>query len=506
LSSHNQGGVLFDYRKGVIFNTVDTGVAGEPYRGLRLANSKRASSMNAERVIAESRSALTSISTLRTDNMSYSYFNQFRHYVTDWALSNQLGYWNACSITDLIQHFGTSGSRLSYTVNMVLTRAMYSAEKVADAIGVDKKIIAKGRATTYLSDDDINVFVEKKLRICPICISLQYHSWFHQLLPLTYCPIHTIELTTECPFCGRQFLNCYVRDIHNYFSCCNCGHPLANLDRYDQCISENDTKAFEKIEKILLKRKSGEIIFPPLQRFKMEHNNPYFHANVLKLWESLYGHRPLDPKLFKIRLPHNFHLDSTYGYRYLPKSIFNIVKNHKWCIDKIGQLGFWLNIDTEIQDVRLCPYALAFICFRMYWESKDCGHGIKFDYDHPVKHKIHIDTCESLYSVLIDELEYLEMFKGCLALTTASFEKREVRVPTPEEIASQSIYWEGFKPSNEVDGRIVYFQRRAKCQEPILGPPSSHFQDLEDNLEKIIRQVSGISQFCKHWPDHPKCN
>ena len=437
--------------------------------------------------------------------MSYSYFNQFRKYESDWCSSNKLGYWNACSITELAEHFGISKSRLSYTVNLVLTRPVYSPEKLAKAIGVDEKIIVKGRLSTYFSDDEINIFVENKLRICTLCIRQQYHCCFHQLLTIRYCPAHNIELTTKCPYCGREFLNCYVRDFHNYFSCCNCGHLLSNLDEYDECIPKNDIKAFEKIEKTLLKRKSIGIIFPPLHRFKMEHNNQIFQTEVGKLWETLYGNKPLDPELHKMTLPHNLSIDSTYGYRYLPKKIFDVVRNHKICIDKIGQLGFWLKVGTEIFEVRLCPYALAFIFFRMYWESKDSGHGIKFDYDSPDKYKRYVDSNESSYSVIINELEYWEMFKGCLTLATASFERMEVRVPAPEEIASLSIYWEGIKPFIGVDGKIIYFQPRGKYQEPKLGPPDSHFKDLEDNLERIIRQVSGISKFCKHWPDHPIC-
>lgn len=437
--------------------------------------------------------------------MSYSYFNQTRPYESDWCRSNKLGYWNACSVTDLINHFGNSKWRLSYTVKTVLTRSVYSSEKFAKAIGVGEEEIKKGLITTYFSDDEISIFVESRLRICPICINRQYHSCFHQLLPLKHCPAHNVELTTKCPYCRRDFLSCWVKDIHNYFSCCNCGHLLSDLEKFDACISKKEVRAFEKIEKILLKRKLKKSVSPPLHRFKMEHNNTSFQEKVWRLWGALYGFAPLGPDLHKMRLRHNFYLDSTYGYRYLPKKIFEMVKKHEWCVNEIGILGFWIRSGVEIREVRLCPYALAFIFFRMYWESKDSGHGIHFEYASPDKYYKYVDSDASAYKVLIKELEYVEMFKGCLSLATAAFDQVVVRVPSPEEIASHSIYWEAIKPSKEMDGTIIYFQPRGEYHEPILGPLDSHFKDLEDSLERIIRQVSGISKFCKNWPDHPIC-
>jgi len=48
------------------------------------------------------------------------------------------------------------------------------------------------------------LFLAKRLRICPICFEHGYHSPFHQLLILRSCPIHDCMLTENCLSCGHE--------------------------------------------------------------------------------------------------------------------------------------------------------------------------------------------------------------------------------------------------------------------------------------------------------------
>ena len=48
------------------------------------------------------------------------------------------------------------------------------------------------------------VLISEELKVCPICLSMGYHSVAHQLYGLRRCPIHEVELTCECPKCRRR--------------------------------------------------------------------------------------------------------------------------------------------------------------------------------------------------------------------------------------------------------------------------------------------------------------
>lgn len=51
---------------------------------------------------------------------------------------------------------------------------------------------------------DQGMWAERRFRYCPLCLECGYHSYFFQLVPLSTCPLHHIELTSLCSNCGCE--------------------------------------------------------------------------------------------------------------------------------------------------------------------------------------------------------------------------------------------------------------------------------------------------------------
>jgi hypothetical protein len=73
----------------------------------------------------------------------------------------------------------------------------------------------------------LNNFCYPKVRVCPICIKIGYHSYLHQFTLISKCPFHSIELISGCPSCAKQ--HPYKRVIPNYsLYLCPCGYEFAS--------------------------------------------------------------------------------------------------------------------------------------------------------------------------------------------------------------------------------------------------------------------------------------
>ncbi|WP_374053860.1 hypothetical protein [Rossellomorea sp. FM04394] len=73
----------------------------------------------------------------------------------------------------------------------------------------------------------LNNFCYPKVRVCPICIKVGYHSYLHQFTLISKCPFHSVELISGCPSCHKQ--HPYKRVIPNYsLYLCPCGYEFAS--------------------------------------------------------------------------------------------------------------------------------------------------------------------------------------------------------------------------------------------------------------------------------------
>jgi len=77
-------------------------------------------------------------------------------------------------------------------------------------------------------------------KCCPICMSLGFHSEIFNLDWLTFCPLHKVKLSAQCPKCSREWKSFIGLLRNNKCSCCGV------ITRFDELFSATiDTSIFE---------------------------------------------------------------------------------------------------------------------------------------------------------------------------------------------------------------------------------------------------------------------
>ncbi len=114
------------------------------------------------------------------------------------------------SSNNLIEPQGIDGESLEIILGMNLKKL--NLEVLSEIIGV-------------ITDDIIN-FVSSDLRFCTECMTVGFHSIYHQILLLNKCPFHDKALRVQCPKCKSKipYSIAYI-NIETPFMC-NCGHYL----------------------------------------------------------------------------------------------------------------------------------------------------------------------------------------------------------------------------------------------------------------------------------------
>jgi len=87
------------------------------------------------------------------------------------------------------------------------------------------------RALQILSKVE-NVFFSKNLRICPLCLECGYHSFWHQLKDLIWCPLHNCGMLRDCVSCGAP-LGVYgftKASMQWRYRCEQCGESMCGAD------------------------------------------------------------------------------------------------------------------------------------------------------------------------------------------------------------------------------------------------------------------------------------
>ena len=103
------------------------------------------------------------------------------------------------------------------------------ASKKTELISTLFRIPEKSLKGIFLKSFDNDGLFERaswKLRFCPACIKLGYHSPLYQLLDIVSCPIHMIPLKTTCPECERIIPYSLSSIVLAHPYSCDCGHCL----------------------------------------------------------------------------------------------------------------------------------------------------------------------------------------------------------------------------------------------------------------------------------------
>ena len=187
--------------------------------------------------------------------------------------------WKYESIWCSLEKFKYSNELTSKDLGVILraSRERVQTESVYKSLYLSKNIVDISSLSNLLNidvfnklDNDLNLFldalynnlnIEKyivyKLRYCPKCIEVGYHSIFHQLSFFDDCVFHNTKLKSKCPICKKEepYLIKYSKSKHGFS--CECGYSY---------ISETNT--FNLFNLWLSNTYTKDI-----QGFKLNHSN-----------------------------------------------------------------------------------------------------------------------------------------------------------------------------------------------------------------------------------------
>lgn len=182
------------------------------------------------------------------------------------------------------------------------------------------------------------------LRSCPICSALGFHSIFHQVMPISKCPIHQENLTvTKCKACGSHGVYDSMRTaagkyIGSTYACAKCGKKFWQL--YDETIDSPQRNMLS----ITTEQKTK---LDALYNWLTASAQAAPYGTNLKRWEAMSGLLTLPMPIG--RVPHKKSIRQLRGreimaYRGIvvgmppPDSIANSIKTHTTHV--VAQYGF----------------------------------------------------------------------------------------------------------------------------------------------------------------------
>lgn len=122
--------------------------------------------------------------------------------------------------------------------------ATYEREhaKLTLAAGFDAKLFVKSSQWGRVSEEPkfivakhrrhLGMWWDTTFRYCPICLEHVYHSFWHQNLFITHCPLDSAPLSTKCYCCSRLLpaYGFHYRLLDSPYICTHCGGPIAGVE------------------------------------------------------------------------------------------------------------------------------------------------------------------------------------------------------------------------------------------------------------------------------------
>lgn len=161
-------------------------------------------------------------------------------YESPWSIFEKFKYANRATVMDLFELFGTSYSKglkathLSQKACNLITLEGLDESLLKDAFGLSLKEVNRrniNMLTNILPEGSSKLYFHSRLRLCPECIKIGYHSIFHQFSLLSRCPFHNLSLVEGCPKCDREiYYRLSDQNTKEPFRC-KCGHLLFFLKK-----------------------------------------------------------------------------------------------------------------------------------------------------------------------------------------------------------------------------------------------------------------------------------
>jgi hypothetical protein len=149
------------------------------------------------------------------------------------------------SITSSLWRFAwRNGLRAKELIRFCSRGASYEKDhaKFTLAAGFDAKVFAESSLWVQKSDEPkwrvsrhrhhVDMWWAADFRYCPICLEHVYHSFWHQNLFITHCPIDGAALKTRCYCCGSVLpaYGFHYKILDSPYICSTCGGPIAGVE------------------------------------------------------------------------------------------------------------------------------------------------------------------------------------------------------------------------------------------------------------------------------------
>lgn len=265
----------------------------------------------------------------------------------------------------------------------------FDLSKISHILNLPEKLFKQGITSTLHSKRDIHLLTEaKKLRYCPLCISIGYHSVVHQIRSLEVCPIHDVKLIDKCLHCKKDI----PYDLHNskhFYGCSFCAaglltsewNLLSESERYNE-VMHGKEKLDATFEWFCTMKKI--VVYPNIERKYFEKADETMDwwgdmvlkksPEFLKITQENKVHRSLvllnisdsSQKVVRFKSVPSFdnptcvnQKEFKYIYKAIRRYISKSLKNHKIKCHT-----------TKWSTKPACSLGKAFKAWRLYWEKE----------------------------------------------------------------------------------------------------------------------------------------
>lgn len=426
-----------------------------------------------------------------------------------WSALMKFIYANVCNCTELIHYFKRDDALHFQARGQNILRMLYfDASKVSAHMQVSKAWLQTAFIESFLGRHEVQAFSCLTLRWCPECIQCGYHSPIHQLKFLTECPEHKVELKDLCEVCRNPIFTLFSKKNYLAPYCCpECGSKLCDLSKF-LSIDKDAEVAFRKVAKRLIARQySGPVLSKHWLKLYAEKDPIYDELKqIWSAWGVLYveeegGHMAFNVKpqveIVKAGKTKGGELESDIQiakdlYALHLKKIESRISDHKKCVIDITRVAPWVHVGQFIDEARLCPYAMAYIYWRLFWEGRLTAYGL---YDEsPTLDVGHIEIITSGIRTdsnfgLVQRLYGLEFqgsFESALHEAVKCFQSGHINISV-EVLESLQAYWEAFCDGGDDTWSVFCTKNAAQEKFELLLFDNCHYQKNADEVMRISK-------------------
>jgi hypothetical protein len=292
-----------------------------------------------------------------------------------WSIFEKIKYANLVSTKQLIQKYGTDQSRKIKTGKVskrnrnLVSFAGLDMEQLGDALKVslldhvkNHKALIMDKLPDYLKETDL---FATELRYCKDCMNQGYHSYFHQLQMVDYCPFHLCKLDEVCFHCelpisftlpAHEIEHGFIRD---------CGESLITevkgykhfIEDWQQELQVQDVSLtkFLCLDELSEARIKSSYFFLKTRK-TLDHIMALTQETNALVSYSHKKHTTQDSNLFEEIYNTSRHVLKSFEI-YLERTYLT---DHKHCIRRF--LGLYKRRGEEFPPI--CPYAYAYVFWK----------------------------------------------------------------------------------------------------------------------------------------------